>query len=176
MSKLHVSMFSASSTPASICNLFFQLFTDEKCRIGEGRRDLEPFHNQLDGASEWQLFQGYRQAGVQTNPTRGEVHGPAVLILAHRTFADQPHRIHILPLVTELGRAVQNQDKISSWGQPRSSCFKLIAQGRGLRPLRLRREKIRTKCIKEFVHAIALRPERVTRPARVSWQCKAGQQ
>ena len=65
---------------------------------------------ELDGGQpQRQPFQSHRQTGVQVDPAGGEVHRPALRVLAHGAFADQPHRGHILALVTELGRVVHNQ-------------------------------------------------------------------
>jgi hypothetical protein len=84
---------------------------------------------ELDGGqTQRQTFQSYYQTGVQVDPTGGEVHWPPLRVLTHGPFADQSDSGHVFPLVTELGRVMQHQNRSFSLGQPFACRFKCLAR------------------------------------------------
>jgi hypothetical protein len=65
---------------------------------------------------------------VQANPARGEVHWPTLLIFPDGTFTYHPNRSLILPLVTELRRVMDDQNRTVPGWQSFSRRLKMSSQ------------------------------------------------
>src|SRR5437588_4334138 len=80
---------------------------------------------------------------MHTNPAGGEEHGSALRVFAHRRFTYYPNRSLVLPLVTKLGRVMENQDGILSGRQTLSGGLKMPSQNLLLIHSRVGKESVR---------------------------------